>query len=523
MEDNKIRILLVEDNEEHAEIVRRAFESCDMNSTLTVAQNLDKARACLVASNPHIMVTDFLLPDGKGLELLSPATAASNYPVIVMTSFGDEQVAVEAIKAGALDYVAKSESSLLDMPHIAERALREWDHIQKRKRAEEERRNLEKQLVRAQKLEAIGTLAGGIAHDFNNILGAIIGYTELALFEVESDSIGANNMNQVLKASHRAKDLVKQILAFSRKDKRDKESVRLDLIAKEALKLLRASLPVSITIHQEIDENVGPILGDHSQIHQVIMNLCTNAWHAMEENGGTLSLYLAEVNVTGEDLVQFPDADLGAHVKLNIKDTGAGMPKEVMDRIFDPYFTTKGQGKGTGLGLSIVHGIVRRHGGHIKVWSKPQNGTTFEILFPLSKKQGMSEKKGTAQPLGGTERILFVDDEKALSDLGEKILTYLGYKVLTTQNPAEALEIFSAAPDEFDLVITDMAMPGMNGRRLAEKLREIRPDIPLLLCTGFSDELDQKNIHSIGIQAMLMKPLTIEKLSKTVRKVLDEI
>jgi signal transduction histidine kinase len=522
MEENTTEILLVEDDESHAEILNRAFESHAMKSVLTMARNLKEARSYLKKSIPDVMIADYLLPDGKGLELLYSIPENKDYPVIVMTSFGDEHVAVEAIKAGAIDYVVKSESTLLDMPHIIERALREWFHIRDKEKAEEEKLKLEKQLIRAQKLEAIGTLAGGIAHDFNNILGAIIGYTEMALFEMRKESIEAYNLEQVLRASHRAKDLVRQILAFSRKDDRDKKLVKLDHIVKEAIKLLRASLPVSIEINLEVGEDLGLIQADPSQIHQVVMNLCTNAWHAMEEEGGELKLYLAKVQLTGENLTQYPDAGLGSYTKLTISDTGHGMSKEVMERIFDPYFTTKDQSKGTGLGLAVVHGIVRGHDGHIRVRSDPGKGTTFEILFPLSEGEDNAERKGTPKLPHGKERILFVDDEELLVELGKQMLNHLGYTVRSTMNPNEAIEIFREAPSEYDLVITDMSMPGMSGKSLAESLKKIRPDIPVAICTGFSNQVNQENFREMGIQALLMKPLTIENLSETIRKVLDE-
>jgi PAS domain S-box-containing protein len=407
---------------------------------------------------------------------------------------------------------------LKDKPHI----LTITRDISELKSAQEEREQLKTQLIQAQKMEAIGTLAGGIAHDFNNILGAIIGYAEMALYDTQKDSMEHYNIDQVLKAGHRAKDLVKQILAFSRKSEQDKNVILLTPIINEALKLLRASLPTTIEIKQNIGSNLDAIFADPTQMHQVVMNLCTNSAHAMRDTGGILTVDLHNVDLHIRETTQYPELNPGPYVKLSISDTGHGMDSATMERIFDPYFTTKEQDKGTGMGLAVVHGIIKGHGGGIHVQSEPGEGTRFDILFPIMGKQTESETEELKALPTGKEHILLIDDEETLIDLGKNMLKKLGYKVETRTSPVEALEVFRAAPQEFDLVISDMTMPGMTGDILASELMEIRSDIPLIICTGYSERIDEQRAMNIGIKGLMMKPFTIRRLSRMIRDVLDQ-
>jgi len=407
---------------------------------------------------------------------------------------------------------------LKNKPHI----LTITRDISELKSAQEEREKLKTQLIQAQKMEAIGTLAGGIAHDFNNILGAIIGYAEMALYDTREDSMEHYNIDQVLRAAHRAKDLVKQILAFSRKSEQDKGIISSTPIIKEVLKLMRASLPTTIEIKPNIEPNVDPIFADPTQIHQVIMNICTNSAHAMEDSGGILEIGLSNFELTAAGNSQYPELNPGAYVKLSISDTGHGMDAAVLDRIFDPYFTTKEQDKGTGMGLAVVHGIVKGHGGGIHVRSTPGEGTCFDILFPVMERQVMSETEELKTLPLGKEHILFVDDEDFLIDLGKNMLKKLGYRVETRTQSIEALEVFRANPDKFDLVISDMTMPNMTGDILATELMNIRPDIPVVICTGHSERIDEQRAQELGIKGLMMKPFTIRSLSKTVREALDQ-
>ena len=371
-----LQLLLVEDNPAHAELIRRAFLSYDRQVELTVARTLQEARATLATVQPDLAIIDLLLPDGRGLELLPGDESAAYYPSVMMTSHGNEQAAVEAIKTGAVDYVVKSEATMADMPHIAERALRAWGHISERKR-------LEAQLRQAQKMEAIGTLAGGIAHDFNNILTAILGYTELALDDIRQDSHTWSHLREVRKAGLRAKTLVQQILTFSRRTEQPRIPVQLPVLIEEALALLRASLPSTIEIHQAITKDVGPVLADPTQLHQVLLNLCANAAHAMRETGGRLEVRLEAVEVDEQVTAQPPELQPGPYACITVTDTGHGMIPEVMERIFEPFFTTKGVGQGTGLGLDTVQRIVRKHRGNIQVDSKPGD-TRFQVWLPLA-------------------------------------------------------------------------------------------------------------------------------------------
>jgi len=381
---------------------------------------------------------------------------------------------------------------------------------------------LEDKLRQAQKMEAIGTLAGGIAHDFNNILSAIIGYTELAEYEIPEGSKTREKLKEVLKAGRRAKDLVKQILAFSRQGDQERKPLQIGHIVKEALKLLRASLPTTIEIRRNIEPDTGIIEADPTQIHQVLMNLCTNAAHAMNNKGGMLEVGIRNVEVENEDIgLEYPNVPPGRYVMLTIRDTGHGMSAGVVERIFDPYYTTKEKGEGTGLGLAVVHGIVKSHGGAITVYSEIGKGSTFNIYFPAIEKK-VEEEKETGEVIHtGHQRILFVDDEPALVDIGKKMLEHLGHEVIIRISSLEALEAFRNNPDRFDLVISDKTMPQMTGFDLARELKQIRPDIPIILCTGFSDTTDSDKAKAMGISGLVMKPIVMREMAETIKRVSD--
>ncbi|MEN6321756.1 MAG: PAS domain S-box protein [Syntrophaceae bacterium] len=383
---------------------------------------------------------------------------------------------------------------------------------------------LEKELRQAQKMEAIGTLAGGIAHDFNNILMAIIGYTEMAQTKILVGSTIRHYLDQVLKAATRAKDLVKQILTFSRRTEQTREPISVAPIVKEVLKLMRSSLPSTIDIHQDItippDKSI--VMADPTQIHQVLMNLCTNAAYAMRITGGILSVGLSEIEVDALFVSRHPDLKPGHYILLTVSDRGHGMDMAVLERIFDPYFTTKGVGEGAGLGLSVVQGIVKNYGGAIHVYSEPGKGTTFHVYLPKVEESTKPEAVNSGALPTGCERILFIDDEKALVELGKEMLEFLGYTVSATTDSIEALEIFRTRPDDFDLVITDMTMPGLIGIDLSKECMKVRPHIPIILCTGFSDLIDEKQAAESGIQAFVMKPYVITNLANTIRKVLEK-
>jgi PAS domain S-box-containing protein len=381
-------------------------------------------------------------------------------------------------------------------------------------------RQLEDHLRQAQKMEAIGTLAGGIAHDFNNILGVIIGYTEMALESPESADLVEHNMSHVLKASHRAKDLVRQILAFSHKSGTEKKPVILNPIVKETVKLMRASLPRTVEIRDRVSGEPLVTLSNPTQIHQVLMNLCTNAAHAMEESGGILEIALEPVPESERD------AEVGAAgpgelagealLRLTVRDTGHGISPEIRDKIFEPYFTTKEVGKGTGMGLAVVHGIVKSHRGSIRVRSRPGEGARFDILLPRLVAPAAREVPSRPRPVPGDRHILLVDDEIHLAEVGKQMLEKLGCRVDVRTHPMEALEVFRTAPDRYDLVITDMTMPRMTGETLARELMRIRPEIPVVVCTGYSERMTESRAREMGIRSLLMKPLAMRDLARAV-------
>jgi signal transduction histidine kinase/ActR/RegA family two-component response regulator len=381
----------------------------------------------------------------------------------------------------------------------------------------------ERQLQQVLKIQAIGTLAGGIAHDFNNILFPIVGYTELTMDEVPADSVAHNNLEEILKAANRAKELVKQILTFSRQSGQERKPVEVQLVTKEALKLLRASIPVSIEIVQNIDENCAPVMGDATQIHQVIMNLCTNAYQAMQDTDGKLEVSLKEIYVEYEHTVQKIGMQPGRHVQLQVKDEGCGMDAAVLDRIFEPYYTTKEQGKGTGLGLSVIHGIIKNHRGDITAVSAPGKGAVFTVLLPVVEEGDVqTEYEPVNGAEKGSERILLVDDEEQIISMERQMLENLGYRVTARTDSVEALKVFSEQPEEYDLVITDMTMPHMSGDELAQKLLDVKPDIPVILCTGFNEDITEEKALEMGIQKFLMKPVIKNDLASTIRSVLDQ-
>ncbi|KJR99298.1 MAG: hypothetical protein VR65_17375 [Desulfobulbaceae bacterium BRH_c16a] len=393
--------------------------------------------------------------------------------------------------------------------------------ITERINAEREKKNLQLQLQHAQKLEAIGTLAGGIAHDFNNILGAILGYAEMARDDCPAESMLEHDIDQVIQAANRAKDLVKQILAFSRQAKTEIIPLQPGIMVTETLNLLRSSLPATIAIAQDIDRDAGPILADPTQIHQILMNLCTNSFHAMEDMGGTLFVSVKSVAFLREDLVNVPDIQPGPFVQLTIKDTGSGFPPEIRDRIFDPYFTTKEAGKGTGMGLAIVHGIVKSYGGFITCDSQLGQGTIFRINLPIAEEQDLPDVQPLEPIQLGTERILFIDDEEFLIDMSRNMLERLGYKVTVRTSSLEALHTFRNQPEMFDLVITDQTMPGMTGIDLARRMMQIRPKVPIILCTGYSPLISEEKAKAMGIKGFALKPLSKSSISAIIREVLD--
>jgi two-component system, cell cycle sensor histidine kinase and response regulator CckA len=387
-----------------------------------------------------------------------------------------------------------------------------------------DQKKLEEDLFQAHKMEAIGTLAGGIAHDFNNILSAILGFSELAKLDLPEDSTARADIDQVISSSNRATELVSQILTFSRKTDKQQHPFQPHLIVKEALQMLRATLPATISIETNIDSESGSILSDPTSVHQIMVNLCANACHAMENEKGTITVNLSRKQLRKEDNIE-SDVSPGVFMELSVQDTGRGMDEKTMARIFEPYFTTNETGGGSGLGLSVVHGIVKALHGFIKVESKLGKGSTFHVYIPALEKTAPMFVKNEVSSLNdvarGTERILFVDDENIIVKLNKSALEFLGYKVTGMTNSLEALAEFSAHADEYDLLITDQTMPDLSGVELSQEIQKIKPDLPIILCTGYSSILPEEKALSFGVKRYVLKPVTMRTISKIAREVLD--
>ncbi len=394
--------------------------------------------------------------------------------------------------------------------------------ITERHAAELQQKKLESQLRQAQKMEAIGTLAGGVAHDFNNILAGIFGYTQLAQLHIDKTESVKQYLEQIYDSSIRARDLVQQILAFSRQAESELLPIQPHLVIKEAIKLLRATIPSTIEIRENLS-NTSMILADPTHIHQIVMNMCTNSYHAMMDDGGTLSVSLEDIELEENEMMLKPlSPKTGSHLLLTISDTGIGMNKATRDKIFDPYFTTKPKEEGTGLGLSVVHGIVENCGGYISVYSEPGQGTTFKIFLPRISPKEQSSTDQPAKPMPtGSEHILIVDDEDNIAETMNHMLKSLGYKVTTHTDSLDAIQDFEERPNEFALVITDMNMPNITGEGLVKRIRAKNSDISVILCTGFSKSINGRAIKASGFQRIIMKPVIMRDMANIIREVLD--
>ncbi|MCG8335934.1 MAG: ATP-binding protein [Proteobacteria bacterium] len=394
--------------------------------------------------------------------------------------------------------------------------------ILEQQQAEEKRLQLEAQLKHSQKLEAIGTLAGGIAHDFNNLLFAMLGYITMAKEDLDAESPVREDLEEAITAAKRAKDLVHQILTFSRQQEGEQQPIRISSLVKEALKMIRAFLPATIEIREDWESTQSAILADPSQIHQIVMNLCTNAGYAMRATGGTLEVNLADVEIDSGFASSHAISE-GRYLMLSVSDTGHGIPTEDLDRIFDPFFTTKPVGEGTGMGLAVVHGIVRNHHGAITVSSEPGEKTVFTLYFPVIEDEIEDSQTVVESMPKGTEHILVVDDEISLVKLEKRILERCGYQVTTAISSLEALQLFRESPDYFDLVVSDLAMPKLDGAGLAKEMIKIKPNVQIILVTGYSSAISATQAKEIGVAEYVMKPIAPHEFSKTVRQVLDKL
>jgi PAS domain S-box-containing protein len=425
-------------------------------------------------------------------------------------------------KAGHVVWVQLNVSLAWNPDGTPRHLVAQIQDITGRKRAEDQRKKLEEQLRQAQKMEALGTLAGGTAHEFNNILGIIIGYSDLAKLELPPGHFVARHLEEVLKASQRAKEIVQQILTFTRQQKDQRELILLQPIVADAVKLVRTTLPNEVVVVTDIEPDASAILGNPTQIHQVIFNLCTNAWHAMKNGAGLIRITQRTVRLEESAPPPHPALHPGPYVRLSIEDNGNGMDAATLARIFEPFFTTKGPGKGTGLGLAVVHGILQAHDGAVVVQSQPGEGTTFHLYFPaeLAAPAHPSTAGPDSIPAGAGQHILVVDDELALAQATSLSLTRLGYRVTEVHSAREALTAFAQQPGGIDLVITDLTMPGLNGIDLTNALHEIRSELPIILASGFTGTRTAHFARGPGLRAVLQKPFTAEALARSTHQML---
>lgn len=544
---SKSTIMIVDDEPEYIEFLKELLEQFGFN--LQPALSGYEAFKLLEHTLPDIILLDVLMPDMDGFEvcrLLKEDKRTRGIPVIFMTALTETVNKVTGLELGGADYITKpfqqeevltrlkthfvmrqlqlqlqqTRQSLDDQVSFRTRELSKTN--EQLKKELDEHRRMEKILKQAQKMEAISTLSSGIAHDFNNILSIIIGYCEMAAMEKqpENSNVGAC-LEKINTAAFRAKELVQHLLTFCRQTEQEKLHIKISPILNSVLNHLKADFPSSIEIKMELAEEAGMVLADPAQIYQLILNLCRNAFQAMTEKGGTLSIRMKQVFLNSERVSEYPNMVSGHYVSIVIQDTGPGMDQEIIERIFDPYFTTKEPGEGTGLGLSVAHGIAVSQGGTILVDSRPGAGSSFEVLLPL--RQTEQEKRDTIKEGDlprGSGTVLFVDDEDSLVDFGTAVLERVGYTVEGCTTGIEALEIFKKTPEKFDLVITDYIMPKLQGMELAKKILEIRSNIPVMLCTGTKSDQLVEHAKAAGIIEVLQKPIPMKTLIKTINNIL---
>jgi len=517
---NVARMLIVDDEPRMTDSVKAILEGpgCEIETSTSSREAL----ALLQTGVYDVAVLDVGMPGLTGYEILDRLDRNEVQTVfIIMTGDASLDSAIEAIRRGASDYVRK--------PFEPDELLIRVGNACKQKQLKDERRqiegeklSLETQLRQSQKMEAIGTLAGGIAHDFNNILSIILGNTEMVRAAIPEQHEARDNLDKVLTASNRAKEMINQLLSFTRKTESERIPLELKTIVSESLKLLRASLPAKIVIRTNLPDGSFVVRGDSTQIHQIMINLCTNAAHALDTTGGVLEVSLDDVLLDSEKAARHC-LEPGPYVSMTVSDTGHGIDPSIRDRIFDPYFTTKGAGEGTGMGLAVVHGIVKNHGGAIDVFSEPHIKTEFRVLLPIVDAEAVQTQQASDEALPtGRERILLVDDEEMVADIVSQMVSKLGYRVDASTDSVAALETFRKYPDRYDLVITDMTMPNLTGKQLAKEMRQLRSNIPIIVCSGIREDFDSGDTAGNGVTEFAMKPLSMQQLALLIRKVLDE-
>ncbi|MBU0992841.1 MAG: PAS domain S-box protein [Proteobacteria bacterium] len=509
----KIEDALRESEEKYRNIletIEEGYFESDLNSTFTYANN---ALCRMIEYSPDEII------GMKSRDIMAPETLKKIYRVfseVYKTGKPGKIVEYEIITKSGKKMFHELSAYIMRAPNGTPVGFRGvCRDVTERKRTADN-------LMHLQKMEAIGTLAGGIAHDFNNILYPIIGYSEMIMDDSPEGSQIYQNSERIYLSAKRASELVRQILDFSSQNEYEFTPIMIQPLLKETVKFLSASLPTTIQISEDIVEGCGPVLGSPAKIHQVIMNLFTNAFHAMEENGGTLKIRLTETDDNPvHDSINLSGNTTGSYVRLTISDTGKGMGPDILNNIYEPFFTTKE--KGTGLGLAVVHGIIKDHKGHIFVSSEPEKGTTFDVYLPVIQEE-ISDPEFNVVDIypPGNEHILLVDDEKLISEMEKDMLEQLGYRVTAKTKSSDALNVFQENPDRFDMVITDLTMPEITGDKLAQELLSIKPDLPIIVLTGFSRKINKTDAEKIGVKDLIMKPLLKMELAKTIRRVLDE-
>ncbi|SMC82081.1 His Kinase A (phospho-acceptor) domain-containing protein [Desulfocicer vacuolatum DSM 3385] len=549
------KILAIDDKPDNlisiSALLKIMLSNCEVITATSGPEGIFKAETLL----PDTILLDIKMPDMDGYEVcrqLKKNDRTKHIPIIMISAIRtDSKDLAKGLETGADAYLAKpideyvltaqvktalrvkaAEDILRSQKQDLEKIVQERTaellqsnrqlrkEISEHQREKEKNKALESQLRQSQKMEAIGTLAGGIAHDFNNILFPIFGYTQMLLEDAPLQGDLRHGLNQIMAGAERARDLVQQILTVSRQQEQTTRPLKPHLVIKEVLNLMHASLPSTIKICQDINTSCGMIMADPTQVHQITMNLITNAFQAMGETGGELFVTLKPIKLTDNEL-NIPSMAPGEYICLTVKDSGPGMDKSMQERIFDPYFTTKKKGRGTGLGLSIVNGIVQSHGGYIELFSRPGQGAEFKIYLPTIKDPAGNCEKKKLKLQRGNEQILLVDDQESTINVEKQMLEHLGYAISAYTDPGEALKHFSEHPEAFDLVITDLTMPDMTGDKLAVELMKIQKDIRVILNTGFSESMTREKAKKLGIKALLMKPVSMETLASSLRSVLD--
>ncbi len=524
---SSLRILVVDDVLKNIQVIGTMLR--EQGYMVSIAQNGEEALRLCEKDSPDLILLDIMMPGMDGFEVcrkLKADKATKNIPVIFLTGLTGMENKIHGFNIGVVDYVTKPVESKELLARIKthltisclQRELTESNEKleEKVQLRTQELAKMNEALRHAQKMEAIGTLAGGIAHDFNNVLNVILGYSELLEHDLPQGSNNKNFAEAIRSAALRAADLIRQILAFSKQKDDEHLPTKLHNTLKEVITFLRGSLPATIELKQKIKADGTYVLADPTQIHQITMNLCANAYHAMRETGGTLEIELNEVEVDAETAQCHPDLSEGQYIQLAVRDSGHGMDEKTMQRIFEPYYTTKTINEGTGLGLATVHGIVKSHKGAITVESEVSKGSTFTVYLPALEVEDTSEiaqlETEDYPKLKG--RVLFVDNAQTNVVLGKILLDKLGCEVVGLRSSQKALDIFRKDPDSFDLVIADQTMPHLTGYELSKLLLDVRPDLPIIMITGHSDIVDEQKAKAIGIREFLMKPLNLATLAK---------